>query len=92
MSCVATLFVKNAKNRGAQGLFMSSCTRTHGCVSVSLFAFMCSWADKDLESALSVPGSQAPSILAVNGLHMDTANTGYGNIPVYSNMRADYFS
>lgn len=58
------------------------------CVCVCLY--LC--ADKDSETGLSIPGSQSPSIITVNGLHMEPANSGYSNIPVYSNVRADYFS
>ncbi len=53
---------------------------------------VCSFVDKDLETGLSIPGSQSPSIITFNDLHMGPANAGYSNIPAYSNVRADYFS
>lgn len=73
-------------------MFMSICTCTHGCISVSLFAFVCSCVDKDLETGLSIPGSQHPSVVTFNDPHMGPASAGYSNVPVYSNTREDYFS
>lgn len=64
------------------------CARAH--MTAFLWDFVCLCADKDLETGLSVPGS--PSIITVNGLHMGPASTGYSNIPVYSNVRVEYFS
>lgn len=71
------------------GCVVRTCARD--CFS-ALFAFVCSCVDKDLETGLSVPGSQSPSIATVNDLHMGPAGAGYSNIPVYSNVRADCFS
>lgn len=64
----------------------------HPCISVTLFPFVCSCVDKDLETGLSIPGSQSPSVVTANDLHMVPANAGYSNIPVYSNVQADYFA
>lgn len=67
------------------------CTCAHDCLSVTLFSFVCSCVDKDLETGPSIPGSQSPSIVTVNDLHMVPASAAYSNIPVYSNVRGGLF-
>lgn len=65
---------------------------THVSHPYSLFTLVSSFAEEDLETSLSIPGSQSPSIVTFNDLHMGLANAGYSNIPAYSNVRAEYFS
>lgn len=65
---------------------------THVCCPSSLFTLVSSFVGEDLETSLSIPGSQSPSIVTFNDLHMELANAGYSNIPAYCNVRADHFS
>lgn len=68
--------------------FLWASSHVHACVCLCV----CACVDKDLEAGLCLPGSHSLSTATFNDLHMGPATSGYSNIPVYSNMREDYFS